>query len=125
MGAERPVLVLLPGMDGTGRLFAPFVEALGGALETRVVRYPPRAALDYAALEPIARAAMPSDRPFVLLGEPSALVRARPHLHFFRSDVSVMDSRIASVSDVSAAHCHATNGLSVASVFRSSITSKL
>jgi len=32
-------LVLLPGMDGTGELFADFVEALPDAFDGRVVRY--------------------------------------------------------------------------------------
>ena len=33
-------LVLLPGMDGTGDLFAPLLSALPPALRTIVVRYP-------------------------------------------------------------------------------------
>jgi pimeloyl-ACP methyl ester carboxylesterase len=62
-------LVLLPGMDGTGDLFAPFVAALGPDQSVVVVRYPTDEALGYAELEAIARAALPVDRPFVLLGE--------------------------------------------------------
>jgi len=62
-------LVLLPGMDGTGELFAPFIAALDGAFEVVVVRYPGDRALGYEALEGIAREALPKDRPFVLLGE--------------------------------------------------------
>jgi pimeloyl-ACP methyl ester carboxylesterase len=62
-------LVLLPGMDGTGMLFRDFVAALGSSVDTTVVRYPPDRTLDYPALEDIARAALPADRPFVLLGE--------------------------------------------------------
>lgn len=62
-----PMLVLLPGMDGTGELFAPLIAELGADIETLVVRYPNRA-MDYAEHEAIARAALP-DRPFVLLGE--------------------------------------------------------
>jgi pimeloyl-ACP methyl ester carboxylesterase len=63
------VWVLLPGMDGTGDLFAPFVEALGANVSVVVVRYPPDQALGYAGLETVARAALPVDRPYVLLGE--------------------------------------------------------
>jgi hypothetical protein len=33
-------LVLLPGMDGTGELFAPFVAALGKTTPVVVVSYP-------------------------------------------------------------------------------------
>jgi pimeloyl-ACP methyl ester carboxylesterase len=62
-------LVLLPGMDGTGELFAPFVAALGPEHEVKVVRYPTTGALGYAELESFARAALPSQGPFVLLGE--------------------------------------------------------
>ena len=35
----RLMLVLLPGMDGTGLMFEPFVKAAEG-FESRVVRYP-------------------------------------------------------------------------------------
>jgi pimeloyl-ACP methyl ester carboxylesterase len=55
-------------MDGTGDLFAPFVAALGTATPTRIVRYPDRP-MDYAAHEQFARASLPADRPFVVLGE--------------------------------------------------------
>ena len=62
-------LVLLPGMDGTGRLFADFIDALGPEFETRVVAYPADASLDYSKLETIARSFLPHDKPFVLLAE--------------------------------------------------------
>ena len=61
-------LVLLPGMDGTGDLFAPLLSALPPALRTIVVRYPCDRPLGYAELEAHARRA-PQDQPFVLLGE--------------------------------------------------------
>ena len=63
-----PALVLLPGMDGTGLHFAPMLRALGDRLPCTVVRYPDEP-LEYAEYERIARAALPADRPFVLLGE--------------------------------------------------------
>ena len=67
--AERPLLVLLPGLDGTGRMFAPFVEAAEGlGLEARVVAYPP-ALVSCPACVHHARTLLPRDRPFVLLGE--------------------------------------------------------
>lgn len=62
-------LVLLPGMDGTGDLFAPFVEALGPAQEVQIVRYPGHAPLDYSALVDLVRQALPAEGPYVLLGE--------------------------------------------------------
>jgi pimeloyl-[acyl-carrier protein] methyl ester esterase len=62
-------LVLLPGLDGTGDLFAPVVDALGPSVPTQIVRYPLSDASDYATCEAIARAALPTDGPYVLLGE--------------------------------------------------------
>jgi pimeloyl-ACP methyl ester carboxylesterase len=62
-------LVLLPGLDGTGLLFAGFVAALGSEVEVIVVSYPPDIPLGYSELEPIARSFLPLDRPYFLLGE--------------------------------------------------------
>ncbi len=62
-----PLLVLLPGMDGTGLMFEPFVKAAEG-FETRVVRYPPELT-SYPDCIRLARRALPTDRPFLLLGE--------------------------------------------------------
>jgi pimeloyl-ACP methyl ester carboxylesterase len=61
--------VLLPGLDGTGDLFAPLVDALGPNVPTQIVRYPLSHASDYATCEAIARGALPTDRPYVVLGE--------------------------------------------------------
>jgi pimeloyl-[acyl-carrier protein] methyl ester esterase len=61
-------LVLLPGMDGTGELFAPLLEALPLELPVSVVRYPDRAAT-YDEHVAVARAELPRNEPFVLLGE--------------------------------------------------------
>ncbi len=60
---------LLPGLDGTGTLFARFIAAGSGALEPRVVPYPPDRVLDYRALVEHVRWQLPSDRPYALLGE--------------------------------------------------------
>ena len=62
-------IVLLPGMDGTGDLFQPFIEALGDRWTTQIVRYPTDRALGYKELEDIVRSVLPPDGPFVLLGE--------------------------------------------------------
>lgn len=64
-----PTLVLLPGMDGTGQLFDSFIAALGDEFSVNVVRYPTTEPLGYAELEALVRAALPTDGPFVLLGE--------------------------------------------------------
>lgn len=62
-------LVLLPGMDGTGDLFAPLLSELPAAKPPAILRYPCDQALDYAALETRVRQALPADAPFVLLAE--------------------------------------------------------
>ena len=62
-------LVLLPGMDGTGVFFDDFVAALGSELKPVVVAYPNDPSLGYSELETLARAALPHDEPFLLLGE--------------------------------------------------------
>ena len=62
-------LVLLPGMDGTGELFAPLVEALSDTFTLQVVRYPVDQAANYEDLVSIVRAVLPRDRPYMLLGE--------------------------------------------------------
>lgn len=76
-------LVLLPGLDGSGKLFAPFVEALEPGLDVKVIRYPDDASLGYLALEAFVRSSLPVAQPFVLLGEsfsgPIAIsIAARP-----------------------------------------------
>jgi pimeloyl-ACP methyl ester carboxylesterase len=56
-------------MDGTGLMFAPFIAALGPDVDCRVVAYPTDRPLDYAEHEAIAREALPSETPYVILGE--------------------------------------------------------
>lgn len=65
---RSPTLVLLPGMDGTGDLFAPFLAALDPDLKVQVIRYPHDPALEYIDLAEFVKSALP-DGPFVLLGE--------------------------------------------------------
>ncbi|MGK5038141.1 alpha/beta fold hydrolase [Janthinobacterium sp. LB3P118] len=64
------LLVLLPGMDGTGRLFHRFEAALRAqaAIETQAIAYPV-APFDYTALEAFVRERLPQERPFVVLAE--------------------------------------------------------
>ena len=62
-----PALVLLPGMDGTGLMFGPILPFLEG-LDPRVVRYPAELT-SYPDCLAFARAQLPLDRPFLLLGE--------------------------------------------------------
>ncbi len=64
----KPAIVLLPGMDGTGELFAPLLPFLDQHFACTAVRYPDRRAT-YAQHVEVARRELPRDRPFVLLGE--------------------------------------------------------
>lgn len=61
-------LVLLPGLDGTGELFAPFIDALGGC-PTQIVSYPSDRAMSYAEHEVHARLQLPREEDYVLLVE--------------------------------------------------------
>ncbi len=74
-----PMLVLLPGLDGTGKLFSEILKALEGRIETMVVDYPKDVPLGYDELEVLVRAALPDDRPFVLSGR--VLFRSAGHPH--------------------------------------------
>ncbi|HTA51452.1 MAG TPA: alpha/beta hydrolase [Candidatus Acidoferrum sp.] len=62
-------LVLLPGMDGTGIFFEDFAAVAQPEFDPVIVRYPDDPSRGYAGLEPVARAALPRDKPFLILGE--------------------------------------------------------
>lgn len=62
-------LILLPGLDGTGELFAPFLRVLSEDLQPIVVSYPAREPLGYADLCRLVLDAVPSNGPLVILGE--------------------------------------------------------
>ena len=62
-------LVLLPGLDGTGELFRPLLAELPGWIHPVVVSYPRTEELGYAELLPLAASFLPTDAPFVILGE--------------------------------------------------------
>ena len=62
-------VVLLPGMDGTGELLAPFVRALPPGTSATVVSYPRDRPLPYADLLPLVDAAAPASEPYVLVAE--------------------------------------------------------
>lgn len=68
-GQFSATLVLLPGMDGTGDLFEPFLQSLPHNVSVIVVRYPTQDSLNYSQLESIAEEALPSRGPLILLGE--------------------------------------------------------
>jgi pimeloyl-[acyl-carrier protein] methyl ester esterase len=62
-------LVLLPGIDGSGRMYAPLLAAGPRRLAPRVVSFPRDEALGYDELLPLARAALPARGRYALLAE--------------------------------------------------------
>lgn len=80
---EQIALVLLPGMDGTGCLFAPFLKELPDWVKPIVISYPTDKPLDYKGHLDIVMAALPVDQSFVLPGKsfsgPLALMAAARH----------------------------------------------
>ena len=60
---------MLPGLDGTGKLFAEFIHKLNSDAQVQVVAFPRDEPLGYAELEALARAALPTDRRYCLLAE--------------------------------------------------------
>lgn len=61
-------IVLLPGLDGTGILFQPFVEALPDDVEILVISYPSNLKLNYDELVNYVMNQLPEDN-FILVGE--------------------------------------------------------
>lgn len=70
---RQVTLLLLPGLEGSGTLFAPFVSALenklGAEVHIKVVHYPTSGAHSYTELGTIARAAVPPEGAYFVLGE--------------------------------------------------------
>ena len=62
------IIVLLPGMDGSGTLFSDFIASLPPGAQPLIVAYPPDQALGYEELEALTRERLPR-HPFILLGE--------------------------------------------------------
>jgi surfactin synthase thioesterase subunit len=61
-------LVLLPGLDGTGQLFKPLLEALPQSVETLIISYPNDQKLNYKKLYEYVSVRLP-DEDYVLVGE--------------------------------------------------------
>ncbi|WP_308464652.1 alpha/beta hydrolase [Geobacter sp. AOG1] len=77
---QATYLVLLPGMDGTGKLFGPLLRRLPDWVHPIVVSYPPDRVMAYDELLAAVRASLPRGEPYVILGEsfsgPLALMAA-------------------------------------------------
>lgn len=85
------VIVLLPGMDGSGLLFKEFVSEL--AVRALVVSYPRDQPLSYEQLEAFVQQRLPVGEPYILLGEsfsgPIAIALAAKGLPGLRAVVLV------------------------------------
>lgn len=81
---EAISLVLLPGLDGTGKLFDPLISYLPDWIQTIVVSYPRDKPYGYDELKTIVFKAYPIDKDFVILGEsfsgPLAVISASEKL---------------------------------------------
>jgi pimeloyl-[acyl-carrier protein] methyl ester esterase len=62
-------LLLLPGLDGTGEMFADFLTALPNTLVATVVAYPTTKFVSYGDLLQLISAGAPKTEPFVVLAE--------------------------------------------------------
>ncbi len=62
-------ILLLPGMDGTGRLFVPILDCLPGGVEARVVEYPVDQKLGLDGLLSVVESQFAAGTPHVVLAE--------------------------------------------------------
>jgi pimeloyl-[acyl-carrier protein] methyl ester esterase len=62
-------LVLLPGMDGTGELFRPFLNGLPPGISTSIVTYPRDRIVPYRDLHAFLEASVPQGEAYVLVAE--------------------------------------------------------
>lgn len=73
--------VLLPGIDGTGRMFGPLIAQLPAWLTPHVIAYPSQQVLSYTQLTEFVLPQLPVNEPFVLIAEsfagPLALLLAQ------------------------------------------------
>lgn len=62
-------LVLLPGLDGTGRLFKRFLGIASATFQCTVVSYPPDVIIEYQNLLPFVEAALPESDSYAVVAE--------------------------------------------------------
>jgi pimeloyl-ACP methyl ester carboxylesterase len=67
--SDELTVTLLPGLDGTGKLFDRFVSRCPRGFSPQVISYPGDRPLDYPELETFVHERLPRDRPFVIVGE--------------------------------------------------------
>jgi len=66
---EDVLIVLLPGMDGTGTLFKTFVGLLPHGIDDKIVSYPKDRHMSYAQLAELVIDVLPRSTPYVIIAE--------------------------------------------------------
>ena len=62
-------LVLLPGLDGTGSLFNPFIKQFADPSQITVISYPMKHHIPFEQMHEYIIPMLPTDKPLVILGE--------------------------------------------------------
>ena len=62
-------IVLLPGLDGTGLMFKPFIDVLPKDIEPLVISYPNDKRLGYEELIEYVLTELPDNDDYILIGE--------------------------------------------------------
>jgi pimeloyl-ACP methyl ester carboxylesterase len=69
LGSNMTTLLLLPGLDGTGMIFAPLLAQFPAGIEAKVVNYPVDRVMSFQEHVAYASKHFPHKKPFVLLAE--------------------------------------------------------
>ncbi len=63
------LIILLPGLEGTGHLFDAFVKCLPAGNHAKVVSYPTASPLSYQELEELVARELPTSGKYIIIGE--------------------------------------------------------
>lgn len=66
---DKVIAVLLPGIDGTGKMFGPLIEQLPDCVEPQVISYPTQEELSYQQLTDYVFARLPQGRAYIIIAE--------------------------------------------------------
>ena len=66
---QKLLAILLPGIDGTGKMFGPLVTHLPEWLDHQVISYPAQDSLSYPELAKAVFAKIPADRSYIIIAE--------------------------------------------------------
>lgn len=62
-------IVVLPGLDGTGKMLVGFVKTLAVKYSVEVINYPVNKILSYSELAELVSGKLPKDKPYVIIAE--------------------------------------------------------